>query len=206
MVRMKSIPIVLAVAMLLAASCNLSPQFGNQKVSPSEPVYTISGTLHPAREITLPVKTRVLVMWMVLAEDPGYIYIFGEGDLDFDNYSFVLHFYEAPPPEALNKIDDSVFGLGFVILTNQNWEGKMEEENFPTEEIIGISANHAVIYVDGSFEDVPDTGRVADFDQGYNVGEGVDVPDDFDIFKPVTPDKIQIIIDDFENIEFLNFW
>lgn len=196
----------MSAILITSLACNFitSSKLINQK---AKPLYTISGTLHPAREITLGRNTRVLVLWIVLSEYPGQGYIFGEGTVDFANYSFVINFDEAPPPEALNEVNDSAFGVGFVILTaNQKWDGKIEEADFPADEIIGISANHAVIYIDGNFKSMPDAGWINNFGQGYSVGQGVDMPEGFDEFKPVAPNKFQIIIDDFENIEILNFW
>lgn len=201
--------IFVSVILMTSLACNFltSSKFLDQKLKPSKPLYTISGTLNPAKEITVPGNTRVLVLWMVLPDSAGYDYIFGEGTVNFENYAFTINFDGPPPPEALNKINDTTFGVGFVILTgNQKLDGKIDRKNFPADEIIGISANYAVIYVDGSFENVPNTGWINNFGQGYSVGQGVDMPEGFDEFKPVAPNKIQIIIDDFKNIKFLNFW
>ncbi len=203
---MKIMPLV-AAALVLTLACSFITS--SPYVSRKEPLYTISGSLNPAREITMPANTRVLVLWFVSATDPDSAYIFGEGTVDFVNYSFVIEFDEPPPPEALNRVGNSSFGMGFVILTaNQKWNGWISGEDFQAQEILGISANHAVIYIDGNFDTLPDVGWFADFQQGYNVGQGVDVPEPevFDKFKPVSPDSIQVIIDDFKNIKLLNFW
>jgi hypothetical protein len=198
-----------AVSLIMALACSSLPSIllPDQRAQNSQPLYAISGTLNPAREITLPGNTRVLVMWMVLREDPGYIYFYGEGVLNFTNYAFEIDFDEPPPPEALNKFGGSLLGIGFVVLTaNQKWDSKIDADDFPTADILGISANHAVIYVDGSFQNVPDAGWVNNFKPGFNVGRGVDLPEGFDQFEPVSPNEIQIIIDDFKNIKFLNWW
>lgn len=176
--------------------------------TPNKFSYTISGTLNPARETTIPRNTRALVVWMV-SEGDDHGYIFGEGKLDFERYRFSIHFDEPPPSEALNRVDDSSFGLGLVILTsNQKLGGRIDGDAFAPDGFIGISANHAVIFLDGNFESLEDSGWFKAFNQGYNVGRGLDLPEPevFDIFQPVSPESMQIIIDDPRNIKFLNLW
>ncbi len=201
---MKIIPLV-AVSLAVTLACSFVTT--SPLLAQKEPLYAIAGSLNPTREITVPAKSRVLVLWMVSGTDPDSAYIFGEGTVDFENYSFVIEFDEPPPPEALNHTDDVSFGMGFVILTaNQKWDTGTSFDELP-EDILGISANHLVIYMDGNFDALPNADWFAGFNQGYNVGQVVDVPDPavFDKVVPAAPNSIQIIIDDLENIKFLNF-
>jgi hypothetical protein len=46
-----------------------------------------------------------------------------------------------------------------------------------------------------------------EFNPGYSAGRGLDDPDSvFDQFEPVDPTIIEIIIDDMENIQFVNWF
>lgn len=200
-----------AMAIILACSFIPSPTLLDrikEAGAPEEHLYTVSGTLHPAGEITLSENTRVTVLWLVLSGGRDYIgYTFGEGKVDFKNRSFEVNFDEPPPSGAVNQIDDKVLGVGFVILTDSHeWDGEIPMEAYTSENILGISANHAVIYIDGDIETFSDPEWLDYFEYGYNVGEGVDLPEGLDEFRPVDPHSIQIIIDDFENMEFLNFF
>ena len=198
---MISLACAFAASLPFAQKVTVSP-------TPNPFSYTISGTLNPARETTIPRKTRALVMWLVSeGEDHGYI--FGEGKLDFERYRFSIHFDEPPPAEALNAVDESSLGMGFVILTsNQKLGGRIDGDALASGDLIGISANHAVIFIDGDFKSLEKPDWFKSFNQGYNVGRGLDLPEPatFDIFQPVSPDSMQIIIDDPRNIKMLNFW
>jgi hypothetical protein len=207
MARTKIISFV-SVILMTSLACNFltSSKFLEQKLKPSKHLYTISGTLNPAREITVPGDTRVLILWTVLSEDPGYGYIFGEGTVDFVNYSFTINFDEPPPTEAMNRLDDLNLGYGRVILTaNQRWNGKLPEASFSKDEIIGIAGSYFIFYIDGKVNSVKNADWLSDFSQGYSVGREVKMSSGFDKFKLVAPNTIQLIIDDLDNIDIADW-
>jgi hypothetical protein len=48
-------------------------------------------------------------------------------------------------------------------------------------------------------------GWAPDLEAGYGVGAGIQVPGDFDRFDPATSSSVVLIIDDLQNIEFVNW-
>jgi len=199
--------ILISASLTLSIACQFisSSTPLNQTKSTPKPLYTLSGTLHPAREITIPRNIRVLVLWTILTEDPAYLYIFGEGKLDFQNYTFVINLNAPPPTEAMNRLDNFALGYGRVILTaNQRWNGKIPVDSFSKDDIIGLAASHLVFYINGDVNSVSGTEWLNLFNQGYSVGKVVEMLSGPDVFEPVAPNTIQIIIDDLENIDIAN--
>ncbi len=201
---MKTIRLVFLAAVLISVlACN---SLGTP-TPPKEHLYTVSGTLHPAREITMPKNTRVVVLWTVLSGETGYGYVFGEGTIDFLNYAFTIHFDEPPPIEAINQMGDLSFGYGRVILTaNQKWHQKIPAESFTKKDIIGIVASDMIFYIDGNTDTLTDVSWMKDFGQGYNLAREVKNPSGSDSFAPASPNSLQMIIDDINNIEVANWW
>jgi competence protein ComEC len=171
----------------------------------SELPFTVSGTLDFRKQVELPEDARVIVIWGVSSTYPDYDYLFGEGRIDFENNTFEIVFDEAPPDEALNRLDSDALGVGTVMITtDQTLEpGKISMEAFSKVDILGASGQYGVIYREGNFANVPWSNE---FHQGYGVGKGIDLPDGtFDIFEPADRTTIEIIIDDIKNIKFVNW-
>ena len=175
---------------------------------PLEIPFKVSGTLNYRKQIQLPENSRVIVLWTVTAVYPDYGYVFGEGTIDFSNNTFDIEFDEPPPFEALNWLASDALGVGTVIITtDQTLEsGKILQENFSTADIQGASGQYGIIYVNGNFETLEMADWINKFNQGYSAGKGIEIPNSvFDGFEPIDPTTIEIIIDDFENIEFVNW-
>lgn len=195
---MKSIqPIFLTAVLVSILACS---SLGTP-TPPKEHLYTVSGTLHPAHETTMPKNTRVLVLWTVITGETGYGYIFGEGTIDFVNYTFTVHFDEPPPSEAMNLINNLTFAYGRVILTvNQKWHGKISQDLFTKKDILGIVASDMIFYIYAK-ADIPDVSWMKDFGQGYSLARKIKNPDGNDSFAPASPTSLQMIIDDLDNID-----
>ena len=69
--------------------------------------------------------------------------------------------------------------------------------------VVGAAGNYAVIYTAVNPATVGEW--VTPFPRGYAVGRGVDLSGTFDGFEPVASNSIEIIIDDLDNIEFVNW-
>jgi len=75
----------------------------------------------------------------------------------------------------------------------------------PLTDIVGITAQHAVIFVNSHPDTLQLPTWVAEFDTGYALGVGVKVPGTFDKFVPVSPSSALLIIDALANIEIVNW-
>ena len=94
-------------------------------------------------------------------------------------------------------------GVGIVLLTTDAELQAGDDLGETTSGIVGAAGEYAVIYLDSDPEEIG--GWPSDFQPGYNVGRGVDLPGTFDGFEPVRPSSIEIIVDDPENIDFVNW-
>ena len=94
-----------------------------------------------------------------------------------------------------------------IVTTDQTLQpGILSPESFSEPDILGASGQYSILYVSGNFETLDREDWFTGFNQGYSVGKGIDIPDSvFDGFEPVDPTTIEIIIDDLENIEFVNW-
>jgi hypothetical protein len=174
---------------------------------PAEFPFTASGTMKDRKQIQLPENARVVVVWVVTAGNPNYDYVFGEGTIDYGNKSFKIEFDEPPPSEALNWYDSGALGVGIVLITTgQRLEnGVFSPDSVINTDVLGASGQYCIIYAEGNFETLGMGSWLKDFNQGYSVGKGIKIPSDFDGFEPIDPTTIEIIIDDLENIEFVNW-
>jgi len=127
--------------------------------------------------------------------------VFGEGTIDAAAGTFRIQLDQPPPALALNT---GQLGVGIVFATtNQTISTGMDVADFPIAEVIGAAGRYGVIYIGDPSTEVPNW--AASFESGYNVGVGVDVVDDFDRFAPTAPSGVVLIIDDLENIDFVNW-
>lgn len=164
----------------------------------------ISGPVINFTEQEIPGNARVLVLWSVSSGTPDYTYVFGEGVLLDGGTSFQVELPEAPPAAALNA---DLLGVGFVVLTTNQDAGLGDDlADIPTSEILGVTGWHGVIYLNRDPNDLPrHVSWASEFNAGYNVGQGVEAESSFDWFEPVAPGTMELIVDDLQNIEIVNW-
>ncbi|MFQ5706096.1 MAG: hypothetical protein ACE5HO_01520 [bacterium] len=167
--------------------------------------FTVSGRLVQVSQQEIPSDAEIVVAWDV-GGSPDYVYIFGKGTIVKNAGTFSISFDGNPPARALTG---GVLGVGFVLITNKGAFSNNEEfTEVPTENILGAAANYGVIFVNESpNKAAADMERdwLKSFKSGYNVGKGIKIPDDFDGFEPVDPTTVEVIIDDLDNLEFVNW-
>lgn len=193
--------IVLSVGLL--ASCDGTPSDPDPPTS--EESLTVTGATVNRTGGPLPNDVRVLLMWVVTSTSPDEVHLLGEGSLEGDGATFRLDLEAAPPTEALNF---GALGVGVIFATtNQEIEtgGTYTDLPIPEEEIVGVAGQHAVIYVG---EDLP-TEAASDwpgsFPEGYSVGVGVEREGEFDAFEPTDPSSVELVFDDLESIDIVNW-
>jgi hypothetical protein len=148
----------------------------------------------------LPPNARLVVAWVVSSTSPDYSYVFGEGTLNASAGTFQVRLDQPPPAQALNS---GVLGVGILLVTtSQSIANGDDVSSLSEEELIGAAGQYAIISVTN-----PDgvEGWAAQFEAGYSVGRGVEVPGDFDEFEPVSSSSVVLIVDDLENIDFVNW-
>jgi hypothetical protein len=161
--------------------------------------FLVSGTIQNNTGSPIPANARLILAWIVSA-GADYTYVFGEGSIDATAGTFEIELTE-PPSGALNA---GVFGVGIlVVTTNPGLTAGADLSSAPMTDFIGAAGEYGVI-------DVADVGAasldwLADFDAGYGVGVGQEDPGPFDIFVPTSPEGVVLIIDDIDNIEFVNW-
>ena len=191
---------VTTLAALALTGCGDSPT----GVEPIELPYVVSGALDNRTGAALPENARVVVLWGVSSGTPDYSYIYGHGSIDRATNRYSVTFDAAPPAEALNQPDGVGVGLVLVTTDASLGDGRLPQ-GWDTSKIIGASGQHAVIYLAGSPSRAP-TSWLRDFRRGFNVGEGITIPNSvFDGFSPVAADALEVIVDDLENIDFVNW-
>ena len=166
--------------------------------------YVVSGPLENRTGAPIPEGARVVVLWGVSSGSPDYAYIYGHGTIDRATNRFSVTFDAAPPAEALNQPQG--LGVGLVLVTTDAAlaDGRLPAD-YDTSKIIGASGQHAVIYLAGSPSQAP-TGWPRSFRRGFNVGEGITIPNSsFDGFAPIAADALRVIVDDLANIDFVNW-
>ena len=168
--------------------------------------FDISGTLAGPQLASLPAGSRVVVLWVVTSGSPDYTYIYGQGTIDAANGRFSVRLPDAPPAAALNAYGVGV-GIPIVIppgVTLPN--GRVTDDAALEAAALGAAGNYAVIYTAGArpagFTGIP---WIDAFPLGYGVGRGIDLSGSFDGFEPVGSTTIEMIIDDIDNIDFVNW-
>ncbi|HEV8398233.1 MAG TPA: hypothetical protein VGQ18_00190 [Gemmatimonadales bacterium] len=166
--------------------------------------FVVRGRIQNNTDAPIPADARLVVIWGVTSGSPDYSVVFGEGEIDRMTGTFHVRFEGPPPTEALNN---GVMGVGLVVATTDHLlkDGDSLPNRPPTFDILGVTAQHAVIFLASQ----PDTLQVPTwataFDTGYTVGVGVKVPGTFDKFVPVSPSTALLIIDALANIEIVNW-
>jgi hypothetical protein len=163
-------------------------------------LFTASGPLNNVSGQPLPAGARVVVAWVVSAGSPDYTYVFGEGTVQGN--TFRVSFTAPPPAEALNA---GQLGVGIVLLTSGTGlhSGMRLEDAPPNTVLLGATGNFAIIYKVG--DPVAQVDWAGSFPVGFGAGVGVERPGDFDAFEPVAPTSLELIVDDIDNIDFVNW-
>jgi hypothetical protein len=167
--------------------------------------FLVRGRVQNNTGAPLPASARLVVVWAVSAGSPDYGYVWGEGVIDRMTGTLHVRFDGPPPAEALNH---GVLGVGFVVATTDQSmkDGDVFGTGHPLTSVVGITAQHAVIFVGSHPDTLQLPAWVPDFDAGYSVGVGVKVPGVvFDRFAPVSPSSAILIIDALANIEVVNW-
>lgn len=190
----------LTLAALLVAA--IAP--GCRDGTSSSEGFVVTGRIQNNTQAPIPLGTRLLTVWGVSSGTPDYGYVFGEGTINRLAGTFRIRFDQPPPLEALNA---GVLGVGFIIATTDQSlkDGAVITAASQVTEAIGVTAQHAVIFVQDPEAAVQVRGWAAEFETGYGVGVGVKVPGDFDRFEPADRSSLVLIIDDPENIEVVNW-
>lgn len=190
----RTISCAATILLALAAACGDSSD-------PSGEEFTVSGTLVNNSGSPVPPGARVVVAWVVSAASPDYTYIFGQGTVQGN--SFQVTFTGPPPAAALNA---GQLGVGVVVLTTSlslRNGVRLEEASVDPSELLGATGRFAVIYK--ATDDVDQVDWEAAFPLGFGAGGGVERAADFDAFEPVAADQLELIVDDLNNIDFVNW-
>ena len=183
----------LALALTVLAAC------GDSNGS-SDETFVVSGPLNNVGGQSIPANARVVAAWVVTSADPDYVYIYGDGSVQGGTYQ--ITFTAAPPAVALN---DGQIGVGIVLLTSgTGLHSGMRLEDAPANTVLlGGTGNYAVIYK--AVETVTRVDWADAFPLGFGAGVGVERPADFDAFAPTDPAGLELIVDDIDNIDFVNW-
>ena len=167
--------------------------------------FCVSGTLTQVNARSLQEDARVLVAWVVVeAED--YIYVFGSGTIDIQSMTFEVVFEGDPPSDALNG---DALGVGVMLLTTDHTikEGPLLDADPLFDNALGGAEDYGVIFIQSGQEALLEgLGWPETFPTGYSVGKGTEVEESgFEGFERVAPSTLEIIIDDPDNLEFVNW-
>jgi len=193
------IPLRLAVAGLVLGA----PLAGCGDSSGPSQGFVVTGTIQNNTQTPIPSNARLVVAWVVSSTSPDYTYVFGRGTLDPSAGTFRIRLDQAPPSAALN---DGALGVGIIVATtNQSLRDGDDLSSIPETELIGAAGQYGIISVTNPEQAALYRGWAAQFETGYGVGVGVQVPAEFDRFEPASPSSVVLIIDDLQNIAFVNW-
>lgn len=166
--------------------------------------FVVSGRIQNNTGAPIPAATRLVVVWTVSSGSPDYSYVFGAGEIDGTTGALHVRFDGPPPAEALNH---DALGVGFIVATTDQSmkDGDVLTGSAAPVGVVGITGQHAVIFVKSHPDTLPMPAWTADFETGYGLGVGVKVPGNFDKFVPVSPSSALLIIDALANIEIVNW-
>lgn len=170
-----------------------------------DPLFVVSGHVRDPNGSLAGSNARVVGIWTADAGEGDYAYVFGSGEIDLEAGTFRMEFVEEPPSEAL--LGD-LLGVGLLAVV----DGFLEEGILPDDafdEVLGAAPRHYVLFFDRENENAEEALEAVlwlkEFGYGYSVGKGIEIPDDFDGFEPVDPRSVEIIIDDLENLDLVNW-
>jgi hypothetical protein len=176
---------------------------------PLESPFVASGVLSYRQQVLVPDQARIVVVWAVSAPGSDVGYLFGEGTVNSKNGIFEIVLDTPPPPEALNWVGSTAYGMGVLLITTDPGLGIgiLPDSDHVETSTIGAAERYALIYIYVNLETWAGEGWVNEFDQGYSMGRAVDVPDSsFDELEPVDPTSIEMIIAYWENLQFADLW
>jgi hypothetical protein len=195
MTRRLVLPLAAGLVAVTTLGCGDSTGPGSEIV--------VTGTVQNNSQAAIPAGARVLVVWVVSETASDYSFVHGEGTIDAAAGTFRVEL-TAPPPAALNG---ERLGVGVIILTTDASIGEGDDIDGVAEaDIVGAAGLYGVIYIAGTPDEASGfRGWAADFPAGFGVGVGQAVPGDFDRFVPVDASDVVLIVDDFANLEFVNW-
>ena len=165
--------------------------------------FVVSGTIQNNTGAAIPSNTRLIVAWVVSSSSPDYTYVFGHGTLNPSAGTFQIQLDQPPPAQALNA---GSLGVGIILATtNQSITDGGDLSTVPEAELVGAAGQYGIIYVTDPGDAAQYRGWAPEFPAGYGLGVGVPVPGDFDRFDPVSATSAVLVIDDLQNIEFVNW-
>ena len=171
-----------------------------------EPLFVVSGHVRDPNGSLAGSNARVVGIWTADAGEGDYAYVFGLSEIDLEAGTFRMEFREEPPSEALLG---NLLGVGLLAVVDDSnlEEGILPDDAF--DEVLGAAPRHSIVFkredeeaIEALHEGVP---WLKEFGYGYSVGKGIEIPDDFDGFEPVDPGSVEIIIDDLENLNLVNW-
>jgi hypothetical protein len=195
--------LVAALALLIVAGCSDST---TNNPPGSTGIYTISGKLKFDSSLQIPANAQAMVVWSVSSGSPDYTYVFGHGAINMTDSTFKVVFDSAPPAAALNSYG---LGVGLVVVSSIPFpDGKLTDQQFDTLQthLSGGSEDYAVIYLGKSPDSVAlGRGWAKNFNSGFNVGRGIRKQGQFDEFEPAAATAIQLVIDIWSRLDWVNW-
>lgn len=196
--RARTILAIVLPILLAAAGCESETTEPEVRES-----IVVSGTVVNRSGTAIPANARILVAWFVSAGSPDYAYVFGEGSLTDGGTSFRITLEEPPPREALNE---GKLGVGVIIVTtDESIRTGDDLSDLADDDVIGAAGDYGIIYLRPGSDAQSLFPWVKRFDEGYGVGRGVRVRGGFDEFTPVGAHTVELIVDDIDNIAFVNW-
>ena len=192
--------------LILVACSDKMVQPSAESEPPVEPLFVVSGHVRDPNGSLAGSDARVVGIWTGDIGEGDYSYVFGLGDIDLEAGTFRIEFVEEPPSEALLG---NLLGVGLLAVVDDSnlEEGLLPDDAF--DEVLGAAPRHWIVFkredaeaIEALHEAVP---WLKEFGNGYSVGKGIEIPDDFDGFEPVDPGSVEIIIDDLENLNLVNW-
>lgn len=166
--------------------------------------HVVSGRLAAAGDERVPDRAKVVVAWVVSAGSPDYVYLFGQGAAAQGRYRLGL---SEPPREALNA---GQLGVGMLILVRADADvpaGKLSRDQWKAlrGNAIGGAARYGIIFKQPNTS-MPRKGWWTEFPSGYSCGKGVRQPGEtFEAFEPTRCDAVEIEVEDFRKLEWVNW-
>ena len=163
--------------------------------------------------------SELFMAWSVTSGSPDYLYAWGRATLGQNSFSLALD--RRPPVEAVNGYG---VGVGHVVAVAQAPDdGVVADERSLQAAVKGVTAQHAIIYVDRALVDAMTSEVMAgddealrsewnefwvfDFPPGYSCGEGVEHEPGkrFDTFRPVDCSRMQLMWGKLDELDVVNW-
>ncbi len=168
---------VLLVLIITLISCNdattITENDDDNNNDVKEVIYKVSGKIQNPNNRDIPPDAKVVIAWAVTVSAEDHVFVWGEGDIDWENMTFLVEFKDYPPTLACTNMPPSSLGAGFILLVDKDFPtGKISSHI--EEPVIGFVSNRAIIYIEGEKEDLTCLFPwVTEFNYGYNLGNGI---------------------------------